>query len=300
MNPVDFAEKAGSNPWLFLGAALVLGALHGLEPGHSKGMMAAFIVGTRGSYFQAVVLALCATFSHTAIVWILVWPASYGGAIWSTTDLTPYLNLISGIVIVVLAYWMLRRLNRASGHHHHHHGHEHDHGHHHEHGHEHEHGHHHHHHAHGHSHEHGHSHGPEEPAEKDALATALELEGDEHARYHLEEIARNFSGREVSTVQVAVFGLSSGLAPCTAAVVILIACFQLHQPWLGLGLVTMFSLGLGLTLTSVALLASWGVRTAGTRSEAFREIIQKAPFLSALVTGAVGVYLIVQFFRTNY
>ena len=128
----------------------------------------------------------------------------------------------------------------------------------------------------------------------------MELEGDEHARYHLAEIADSFSGREVSTAQVALFGLSSGLAPCTAAIVILITCFQLHQPWLGFGLVAMFSLGLGLTLTSVALLASWGVRTAGARSKAFAEVIQKAPFLSALVTGAVGIYLIIQFFRANY
>jgi len=264
--------------------------------------MAAFIIGTRGSYFQAILLALCATFSHTAIVWILAWPASYGGAMWSGADVMPYLNLISGIVIVALAYWMLRRLNRAQGHHqgHSHHGHSHDDGHHHDHPHSHE-GHlHHDEAAHAHPHNHGHTHSHEHPVSDEDLTTALELEGDEHARYHLREIAENFSGKEVSTAQVAIFGLSSGLAPCTAAVVILITCFQLHQPWLGFGLVAMFSLGLGLTLTSVALLASWGVRTAGARSKAFQDIIQKAPFLSALVTGAVGIYLLIQFFRANY
>jgi nickel/cobalt exporter len=298
MNPSDLAEQAASNPWLFLIAALLLGAFHGLEPGHSKGMMAAFIIGTRGTYRQAILLALCATLSHTAIVWILAWPASYGGAMWSGAEITPYLNLISGIVILGLAYWMLRRLNRTHGHDHHHHGH-----HHHEHSHDDE-PHHVHHHAHGHehgaSHDHGHSHSHQPAISADRLSTALELEGDEHARGHLREIAENFSGREVSTAQVALFGLSSGLAPCTAAIVILITCFQLHQPWLGLGLVATFSLGLGLTLTSVALLAAWGVRTAGSRSQAFQELIRKAPFLSALVTAAVGIYLIVQFFRANY
>jgi nickel/cobalt exporter len=298
MNPIDLAEQAGSNPWLFLVAALLLGAFHGLEPGHSKGMMAAFIIGTRGTYLQAVLLALCATLSHTAIVWILVWPASYGGAMWSSEEITPYLNLISGIAILALAYWMLRRLNRAHGqHHHHHHEHSHDDGHHHEHphspGHEHD-------HSHAHGHEHGHSHGHEQPVPEEALSAALELEDDEHARFHLREIAESFSGRHVSSAQVAVFGLSSGLAPCTAAIVILITCFQLHRPWLGLGLVAMFSLGLGLTLTSVALLASWGVRTAGARSKVFQDVIQKAPFLSALVTAVVGIYLIAQFFRANY
>jgi ABC-type nickel/cobalt efflux system permease component RcnA len=302
MNPVDFAQHAGSNPWIFFLAALLLGALHGLEPGHSKGMMAAFIIGTRGTYSQAILLALCATLSHTAIVWILVWPASYGGAIWSATEITPYLNLISGIVIVALAYWMLRRLNRAHGHHHHHdhpegEGHHHDHDRPHDHDHPHSHG-----HDHGPSHddEHEHPHDHGHAVARDELSAALELEEDEHARFHLREIADKFSGHEVSTAQVAVFGLSSGLAPCTAAIVILIACFQLHQPWLGFALVAMFSLGLGLTLTSVALVASWGVRAAGAHSKVFRDIIQKAPFLSALVTGTVGVYLIIQFFRANY
>jgi nickel/cobalt transporter (NicO) family protein len=298
MNPTDLAEQAGSNPWLFLAAALLLGAFHGLEPGHSKGMMAAFIIGTRGTYLQAITLALCVTLSHTAIVWILAWPASYGGAIWSSEEIMPYLNLISGMVILALAYWMLRRLNRAHGHHHHHH---HEHSHHHSHDHEHSHTHSHdHEHSSHHGHEHGHSHEQTHPVSEGALSTALALEDDEHARYHLRGVVENFSGREVTYGQVAVFGLSSGLAPCTAAIVILITCFQLHHPWLGFGLVAMFSLGLGLTLTSVALLASWGVRTAGARSKAIQETIQKAPFLSALVTAAVGIYLIVQFFRANY
>jgi ABC-type nickel/cobalt efflux system permease component RcnA len=283
MNPADLAEHAGSNPWLFFLAALLLGALHGLEPGHSKGMMAAFIIGVRGTYPQAVLLALSATLSHTAIVWILAWPASYGGAIWSTADIAPYLNLISGIVILGLSYWMLRRLNRAHGHHRHHHDHSHGEEHHHEHG-----------------HDHGHSHDHDHPQLTGAFAISPEMEDDEHAQHHLREITEKFSGHEVSTAQVIVFGLSSGLAPCTAAIVILITCFQLHRLWLGLGLVAMFSLGLGLTLTSVALLASWGVRTAGSQSKVFRDLIQKAPFLSALVTGVVGIYLVVQFFRANY
>ena len=113
MNPIDLAQHAGTNPWLFLVAALLLGALHGLEPGHSKGIMAAFLIGTRGTYAQAVVLALCATLSHTAVVWILAVPASYGGVWWSDVQIAPYLNLISGIVVLGLAWWMLRRFNRA-------------------------------------------------------------------------------------------------------------------------------------------------------------------------------------------
>ena len=114
----------------------------------------------------------------------------------------------------------------------------------------------------------------------------------------MRDIAQKFSGHTVSTPQVALFGLSSGLAPCTAAIVILITCFRLHQPWLGMALVAAFSLGLGLTLTSVALLASWSVRAIGVRSKGFRELVEKAPFLSAIVTAGIGIYLIIQFFRS--
>jgi len=114
----------------------------------------------------------------------------------------------------------------------------------------------------------------------------------------MREVAEKFSGQTVSTAQVAVFGLSTGLAPCTAAIVILITCFRLHQPGLGVALVAAFSMGLGLTLTTVALVASWGVRTVGLRSKTFQDVVHTAPFLSALVTAGVGIYLIVQFFRS--
>ncbi len=52
--------------------AILLGALHGLEPGLSKMIVAAFIVATRGTVAQAVLLGLTATVSHTAIVWSIV------------------------------------------------------------------------------------------------------------------------------------------------------------------------------------------------------------------------------------
>jgi nickel/cobalt exporter len=258
--------------------------------------MTAFMIGTRGTYAQAVVLALCATLSHTAVVWILAVPASFGGTWYSDAQIAPYLSLVSGIVVLVLAWWMLRRVNRAQGHDHHHHDHDHDHGHDHSHDHghddhhDHDHGHHHHHHDDDHDHAHGH--------EGDALATALEDEEDEHARHHMREVAERFSGQAVSTGQVAVFGLTTGLAPCSAAIVILITCFRLHQPWLGLALVAAFSVGLGLTLTAVALAASWGVRALGARSKTINELAQKAPFFSALVTAGIGIYLIVDFFRS--
>ncbi|MFX6461582.1 nickel/cobalt efflux protein RcnA, partial [Acinetobacter baumannii] len=62
-------QQGASNAWLFIPSAILLGALHGLEPGHSKTMMAAFIVAIRGTVTQAVLLGLAATVSHTLVVW---------------------------------------------------------------------------------------------------------------------------------------------------------------------------------------------------------------------------------------
>ena len=67
----DLLAQGSAHAWLFIPSALLLGALHGLEPGHSKTMMAAFIVAVRGTVWQAVLLGLSATLSHTAIVWAI-------------------------------------------------------------------------------------------------------------------------------------------------------------------------------------------------------------------------------------
>lgn len=67
---VDIAsllQQGAGNIWLFIPSAILLGALHGLEPGHSKTMMAAFIVAIRGTVSQAVLLGVSATLSHTAV-----------------------------------------------------------------------------------------------------------------------------------------------------------------------------------------------------------------------------------------
>lgn len=59
------------NAWFFIPSAILLGALHGLEPGHSKTMMAAFIIAIKGTVRQAVMLGVAATLSHTAVVWLI-------------------------------------------------------------------------------------------------------------------------------------------------------------------------------------------------------------------------------------
>ena len=122
-------QQGSTNAWLFVPSAILLGALHGLEPGHSKTMMAAFIVAVRGTVTQAVLLGLAATVSHTAVVWLVALAGMYFGAQWNTEASEAYFQLASAVLIVGVAAWMMWhtwRLQRFSGHAH---GHDHDHNH---------------------------------------------------------------------------------------------------------------------------------------------------------------------------
>lgn len=131
--------------WLFIPTAILLGALHGLEPGHSKTMMAAFIVAIRGTVGQAVLLGLSAAISHSLIIWVLAALALHFGSQWNAEAVEPYLQLGSAVCILALAAWIFFRTRRDLGS-----AHKHDHGHSHSHdrGHDHSHEGHHHHHEH--------------------------------------------------------------------------------------------------------------------------------------------------------
>ena len=104
---------AQGNAWLFIPAAIALGALHGLEPGHSKTMMAAFIVAIRGTVKQAVLLGVSATISHTAIIWILaIVGLHYAGRI-DAEQSEPYFQVATGVLVMAMAIWMLYRVRQA-------------------------------------------------------------------------------------------------------------------------------------------------------------------------------------------
>ena len=120
-------------------AAFGWGALHALSPGHGKSMVAAYLVGTRGSVRDAVALGATVTVAHTAGVVALGVVALLLSAWILPEDLYPWLNLVAGLLVVGVGLRVLRmRLKGApEGHHHHHddhdHGHSHDDGHHHHH-----------------------------------------------------------------------------------------------------------------------------------------------------------------------
>jgi nickel/cobalt exporter len=283
------------NSWLFVPSAVLLGALHGLEPGHSKTMMAAFIVAIRGTLAQAVLLGLSATVSHTAVVWVVALAGLYFGRSWNTAATEPYLQVASAVLIIAVAAWMLWR-TRQIGHErdgHHAHGHDH-HGHHHDHDHDHD-------HDHGHAHHHGHTNIRAHAHERDHAHPAIggyqvfELVApgyqDRHELAHANDIRRRFAHREVTTAQIVVFGLTGGLIPCPASITVLLLCLQLKKLALGATLVLSFSVGLALTMVAVGAVAALGVRHAARRFSGFGELARRAPYFSGALILLVGLYI---------
>ena len=133
--------------------AFSLGAIHALSPGHGKTIVAAYLVGSRGSAKHAIFLGGMVTFTHTISVFFLGLTTLFLSQYVLPEKIYPVLGAISGISIVwiggVLLYQRARRLRGHDHGHDHEHSHSHDHPHDHDHGHTHDHG------------PHGHSHVPE-------------------------------------------------------------------------------------------------------------------------------------------
>jgi nickel/cobalt exporter len=270
----DLLQQGAGHAWLFVPSAILLGALHGLEPGHSKTMMAAFIIAVRGTVAQAVLLGLSATISHTAVVWaVALVGLHYGAQIYGEAT-EGWFQLASAGLIIGIALWMLLRTYREqqrervdADHDHHDHGHDHHHPHD---------------HVHGREHEHGHEH------------AALDVSGagfqDAHERAHADDIKRRFSNRHISTGQIVMFGLTGGLIPCPASITILLLCLQLKQYSLGITLVLCFSIGLALTMVATGTIAALSVREASRRFSGFGVLARRAPYVSSALIIAIGLY----------
>ncbi len=113
MPPIaELIQQGATNLWVFIPTAILLGALHGLEPGHSKTMMASFIIAVKGSVAQAALLGLCAAFSHSLIVWALAAAALKFGNELIAEQAEPYFMLLSALVVIGVSIWMFVRTRR--------------------------------------------------------------------------------------------------------------------------------------------------------------------------------------------
>jgi len=112
-----------------LGAALFWGMAHALSPGHGKTIVTAYLVGQRGTPRHAALLGLIVTVTHTIGVFTLGVVTLLLSRFIVPDQLYPWLNLVSGLLVVAIgasvlrARWLHRRAHAHGHDHHHHHGH---------------------------------------------------------------------------------------------------------------------------------------------------------------------------------
>jgi ABC-type nickel/cobalt efflux system permease component RcnA len=94
---------------LLLLLAVGFGGAHALTPGHGKTLVAAYLVGERGTVWHAIVLGLVTTITHTGAVLLLA-----VGLVWLFPDAVPAtiqtaLGFIGGLLIAGLGFCLLLR-----------------------------------------------------------------------------------------------------------------------------------------------------------------------------------------------
>jgi len=244
--------------WVLLSAALIaagLGALHALEPGHGKTIVAAYLVGSRGTARHAVLLGIVVTAAHTAGVYLLGAATLYASRYIVPEQLYPWLGAISGLSVAGLGIFIfLRHWTGESG---------------------------------------EHSHAP----------------GEQHSHWFLSIFKQTTSNRAIaepanrtgisadsksaeralSLRELCVLGITGGIVPCPAALVVLLGAFSLHRIGFGLFLITAFSFGLAAVLVIVGLTMVYAKRMMSSRVRFDNTALRYLPLLSSSFMAVLGV-----------
>src|ERR1700735_613103 len=245
--------------WVLFSAALIaagLGALHALEPGHGKTIVAAYLAGSRGTARHAVLLGIVVTAAHTAGVYLLGALTLYASRYIVPEQLYPWLGAISGLSVAGLGIFIFfRHWTEETG---------------------------------------EHSHGPGEQHshwflsifKKAAFNRAMTTELASRAAIsaHSKPIERVLSLRELCML-----GITGGIVPCPAALVVLLSAFSLHRIGFGLLLITAFSFGLAAVLVIVGLTMVYAKRMMFSRVPAGNSALRYLPLLSSAFMVLLGV-----------
>jgi ABC-type nickel/cobalt efflux system permease component RcnA len=261
----DVLRRAPVDP-LFAIAALVvaaaLGAGHALTPGHGKTLMAAYLVGTRGTRAHALGLGLTVSVTHTIGILILALVVLAAETALPADLVVRLAPLVAAASIVAVGTWMLlgelrRRRSAGLGR---------DHG-----------------HAHGHAH--GHSHGHEHQHDH-------ELDHEHDEAYH-EGHAHAHEGRPMRWRGLAVLGLAGGLIPSANALLILLGTMAAGRAAWGVLLVGAFGLGMAAVMSGIGL-AAVGARSVLDRASGplpFDAARRLVPLATSLLVLGLGVVL---------
>jgi nickel/cobalt transporter (NicO) family protein len=279
-----------------IAAALVLGAVHALAPGHGKSIMAAYLLGARGRLRQALTVAATVTITHTAGVLALGLALTASSAL-APERCYPWLGLASGLLLTGLGVTLLRRARHRHPHAHDDHGHG----------------------SPGHHHAAGvgdrgdrsdgaagephtvgaHAAGPHAagPHAAGAHAAGPHAAGPHAAEQDAEGSRAEGSRAEGSRAEeprahrrgLVAMGFVGGLSPSPSALVVLLAAIALHRTWFGLLLVGAYGAGMSAALTGTGLLLS---RTQGILAARLAHRRAPVEWLSRAVPAGAGAIVL--------
>ena len=258
-------------------SAVALGAGHALTPGHGKTLMAAYLVGTRGTPLHAVGLALSVSLSHT--VGILILAALVVGA----SDVLPpdvvvgWAPLVAAVSIVA-DRWLdalrrapapaIRRRATAVG------SHAHD----------------------DHGHEHEHDADPRGDKDTGHETGSDHDHGLEHRHGGSTHSHAPVPGSTITWRSLFALGLVGGLIPSTSALLILLGSIAAGRPGFGFVLVVAFGLGMA------AVMGGIGLAVVVARSRLDRvpnggglgRVREAVPLVASVLVFGLGIYLTAQ------
>jgi ABC-type nickel/cobalt efflux system permease component RcnA len=260
LNLRDLFQEMEYGFWTLIILSLAVGGIHALTPGHGKTLVAAYLVGERGTVGHALVLGLVTTLTHTGVVIavaaaLLFFVPSGRLSAAGQQNLQTVLEFGGGLLVVCLGFWLLlRRLAGQAdhfhlpGHGHHHHGPD-------------------------HHHDHSHDHGPAGHFH------------DEHGHAH--PLPDNAS---VGWWGLVVLGINGGIVPCWDAIVVLLFAVSTNRLWLALPMLLAFSAGLAAVLIGIGIAVVRAKSLAGPRLRSGR-VARFLPIASALVVTVLGGWL---------
>ncbi len=200
--------------------AFGFGAFHALSPGHGKTIVAAYLVGSRGTAGHALLLGVIVTLTHTIGVFALGFVTLYASKYILPEKLYPWLGFASGLIIVIIGIVLFHKRYLAlqrGGFEGYDHGHP---------------------NLHSHSHSNHHHH-----------------HDDEHGHHHHHHIPE-----KVTFGNLIALGVTGGIIPCPEALIVLLGAISLHKIGFGLVLIVAFSIGLAIVLVGIGLMMVYARR----------------------------------------
>jgi ABC-type nickel/cobalt efflux system permease component RcnA len=235
-------------------AAFFWGAAHALTPGHGKAVVAAYLIGARGTARHAGILGLTVTLTHTAGVFVLGAVTLYLSRYILPEVIYPWLSVASGLLVVLIGLALLYRHldkmfhDRKAEHTHVEHTHPHD--------------------------------GARSPGGSRSHV--------HHTHSHGGHSHLPVDGSKITWRGLVALGVSGGLVPCPAALVLLLGAISLDRLVFGMVLVLAFSTGLAIILTGIGLLMIYA-RKLFERFTFEARVPRLLPVVSASIITLAGV-----------